>query len=90
MLSTCDGVMAWNWNYFSSYIQNFPLAECTDLLCKQCYNVTDKNWYIHVVTIYTQTELKYRLVDKEKRNIQAYLLYVPIFQIPVHFIYKYI
>jgi len=52
--------------------------------------VTDKVWYIHVVTLYTQTDPKYRLVDKEKRNIHAYLLHVPNLHIPIQFIYKYI
>ena len=34
--------------------------------------ITDKDWYIHVVVSHTQTDLRYRLVDKEKRNIHAY------------------
>jgi len=41
---------------------------------------TYKDCYHHVVTLYTQTDLKYRLVVKEKRNVYVYLLYVPIFQ----------
>jgi len=28
--------------------------------------VTDKIWYIHVVVLYTQTDLTYGLVDKKK------------------------
>jgi len=40
----------------------------------------DKDWYIHVVTLHTQQDLKYRLVVKEKRNINVYF-YVPNLQI---------
>jgi len=34
--------------------------------------ITDKGWYIHVVVLHTQTDLRYGLVDKEKRNIHAF------------------
>jgi len=33
---------------------------------------TDKDLYLHVVTLCTQTDLKYRLVVKEKRNIYVH------------------
>jgi len=33
--------------------------------------VTDKDWYIQVVTLYTQQNLKYILAVKEKRNVNA-------------------
>jgi hypothetical protein len=29
--------------------------------------ITDKDLHIHVVVLHTQTDLKYRLVDKEER-----------------------
>jgi hypothetical protein len=50
---------------------------------------TDKDWYIHVVVLYTQTDLRYMLVDEEKRNIHAYQLNVLNFQIPIEIICKY-
>ena len=43
--------------------------------------ITDKKWYIHLVTLYTQQYLKYRSLVKEKRNINVYLFYIPNFQI---------
>ena len=35
--------------------------------------ITDKDWYIHVVMLYTQHNLKYKLIVKEKRNMSVYL-----------------
>jgi len=43
--------------------------------------MTDKDLYIHVVTLYTQQDLKSKLVVKEKRNINVYLFYLPSLQI---------
>ena len=42
--------------------------------------ITDKDQYIHVVRLYTQHDLKCRLVITEKRTINVYLFYVPNFQ----------
>jgi hypothetical protein len=53
------------------------------------YCITDKNLYHHVVVLHVKTCLKYRLVDKEKRNIHAYRLHVLNFQITMKIIYKY-
>jgi len=50
--------------------------------------ITDKDWYLHVVVLHTQTDQRYRLVDKEKRNIHAYRLHVLSFQIPIQIICK--
>jgi len=36
--------------------------------------ITDKDWYIHVVTLYTKQDVKYRLVVKEKTNINVYFM----------------
>jgi len=44
--------------------------------------VTDKDWYIHVVVLYTQTDLRYGLVDQDERNVLAYRLHALNFQIP--------
>ena len=37
------------------------------------YCITDKYWYIHVFILYTQTDVKYRSVVKEKRNLKVYI-----------------
>jgi hypothetical protein len=41
--------------------------------------MTDKDWYIQVVTLRTQTDLKYRSVVKGNGNINFYVFYVPNF-----------
>jgi len=43
--------------------------------------ITDKDWYIQVVTLYMQQDLKYGLVVKDKRNMNIYLFNVPNLQI---------
>jgi hypothetical protein len=42
----------------------------------------------HVVVLHTQTDLRYRLVDKEESNIYAYCLHMLNFQIPIQIIFN--
>ena len=46
----------------------------------QHHCITDKYLYVHVVTLYTQHDLKNKIVVKEKRNKNVYLFNVPKFQ----------
>ena len=52
--------------------------------------MTEKDLCIRVDVLYTQTYLRYRLLDKEESNIHAYLLCFLHFQTPIQIICKYI